>query len=145
MSAKFRVPHKQSKSKNSSPGNGAVSGNNGEKRRTSRSSFDIKIGVSTHHRLFIGLMANISTGGLFVATEEHLEPGDRVEVRFQIPGSDHVFHKEAEVCWTRPYDDNNLDNSARAGAGVRLVGLNDEERSMLNAFIDVHEPIFYES
>ena len=44
MSAKFRVPHKQSKSKNSSPGNGAVSGNNGEKRRTSRSSFDIKIG-----------------------------------------------------------------------------------------------------
>ena len=147
MSAKYRVPRGQQSSSNVKSGDNGVaaSGSNDEKRRDSRSSFDIKIGVSTHHRLFVGLMANISTGGLFVATEEDLERGDRVEVRFQIPGSDHVFHKEAEVCWTRPYDDNNLDNSARAGAGVRLVGLDDEERRMLNAFIDVHEPLFFES
>jgi len=145
MNVKYRAPQSQSKFNKGTPGNSVASKNNGEKRRNSRSTFDIQIGISTHHRLFVGLMSNISTGGLFVATEETLEKGDRVEVRFQIPGSDHVFHKEAEVCWTRPYDDNNLDNSGRAGAGVRLVGLDDKEKRMLNAFIEVHEPIFFES
>ncbi len=145
MSAKYRVPRNNSNSGQRTPGNGAVTPSNGEKRRDSRHSFDIKIGVASHHRLFVGLMANISTGGLFVATEEHLQRGEKVEVRFQIPGSDHVFHKEAEVCWTRPYDDHNLDNSARAGAGVRLVDLDDEEKRMLNAFIEVHEPLFFET
>ena len=145
MNAKVRVPHNGSKGSQSTPSNGAAQPRNGEKRHDSRRTFDIKVGVSSDHRLFVGLMANISTGGLFVATDEQLERGDRVEVKFQIPGSDHVFHKEAEVCWTRPYDDHNPDNSGRSGAGVRLVDLSDDERRMLNAFLEVHEPLFFES
>ena len=145
MSVKFKDPRKSGKGQAQVPSNGAGKPLNGEKRHDTRRTFDIQVGVSTDHRLFVGLMANISTGGLFVATDQQLQRGDHVEVKFQIPGSDHVFHKDAEVCWIRPYDDHNPDNSGRAGAGVRLVDLSDDERRMLNAFIEVHEPLFFES
>ncbi len=115
-----------------------------ESRHSRRSRFDIQVGVSTSHRLFVGLTSNISGGGLFIATREHLERGDRLEVRFSIPGSDYVFEKVAEVRWTRPIDEADVEANVDAGAGVALLDLNDDERRILNAFMDVHEPIFFE-
>jgi len=115
-----------------------------EQRTERRGTFDIKVGVSTRHRLFVGLSSNISTGGLFVATDEQLSRGDSIEVRFRIPGSEHVFQKQAEVAWTRPFDQNQSDRQAQAGAGVRLLDLTNEEKRMLNAFIDAHDPLFFD-
>ncbi len=109
-----------------------------------RMSYDIQVGIATRHRLFVGLAANISSGGLFVATDETLARGDRVEVRFRIPGSDHVFHKQAEVAWTRPLDESQSDATQQSGAGVRLLDLTDDEKRTLNAFIEVHDPIFFD-
>ncbi len=109
-----------------------------------RLGFDIQVGIATRHRLFVGLTANISSGGLFVATDETLVRGDQLEVRFRIPGSDHVFQKQAEVAWTRPLDESLSDAMQQSGAGVRLLDLTDEEKRMLNAFIEVHDPIFFD-
>lgn len=107
-------------------------------------TFELQVGIATKHRLFVGLTSNISSGGIFVTTDEALECGDEIEVRFRIPGSDHVFHKRAQVAWTRPFDEFNAASQAQAGAGVRLIDLSDEERRMLNAFIDVHDPLFFD-
>lgn len=115
-----------------------------EQRTERRGTFDIKVGVSTRHRLFVGLSSNISSGGLFVATDAQLSRGDSIEVRFRIPGSEHVFQKQAEVAWTRPFDQNQSDRQAQAGAGVRLLDLTNEEKRMLNAFIDAHDPLFFD-
>ena len=115
-----------------------------EQRIVRRGTFDIQVGVSTRHRLFVGLSANISTGGLFVATDEQLNRGDSIEVRFRIPGSEHIFQKQAEVAWTRPFDQNQADRQAQAGAGLRLLDLSSEEKRMLNAFIDAHDPLFFD-
>ncbi len=114
-----------------------------DRRDTSRQGFDIQVGVATDHRLFVGLTANISTGGLFIATEEPFKKGDSVEVRFSIPGADHVFHKNATVCWTRPFDADGHGRT-KAGAGVKFTDLTDEESRILNAFLKVHDPIFYD-
>lgn len=114
-----------------------------DRRENARRAYDIQVGVSTEHRLFTGLSHNISAGGLFIATEEHLAKGDKIEVKFSIPGSPHVFHKKAVVCWTRPFDADG-DGRTRAGAGVRLEDLSDEEQRLLNAFLQVHDAIFYD-
>ncbi len=116
----------------------------GEHRRTSkRTKFDIEVGIATRHRLFVGLTDNISTGGLFIATDEELKRGDRIEVRFNIPGNEHTFHKQAEVAWTRPYDELGNDRNSQAGAGLKLLDLSDTEKRLLNGFIAEHEPLFF--
>ncbi len=121
--------------------NGVAQDQRSGRRQT---TFELQVGVATRHRLFVGLTSNISSGGLFVATDEPLARGDEIEVRFRIPGSDHVFHKRAQVAWTRPFDETVTDANQQAGAGVRLLDLNDDEKRMLNAFIDVHEPLFFD-
>jgi uncharacterized protein (TIGR02266 family) len=123
------------------PGSEPNAEQRGGRRRT---SFDIEVGVASKHRLFVGLTSNISSGGLFVATDEPLSRGDQLEVRFSIPGTDHVFSKRAEVVWTRPFDEGTSDRHNPCGAGVRLLDLSDDERRMLNAFIEVHDPMFFE-
>lgn len=116
-----------------------------EQRHDSRRlAYDVQVGVATRHRLFVGLTSNISSGGLFVATDEPLARGDQIEVRFRIPGSEHVFQKRAEVAWIRPFDEGQSDSHQQAGAGVRLLDLSEDEKRMLNAFLDVHEPLFFE-
>ena len=113
-------------------------------RASSRVHYDIQIGVATDHRLFVGLVSDISAGGLFIATDEPLKRGDKVDVRFSIPGTPHVFHKKATVRWTRPVDADG-ESRTRAGAGVQFEDLSEEERKLLNAFLNVQEPIFFDT
>lgn len=114
-----------------------------ERRDGGRRGYDIQVGVASDHRLFVGLSANISTGGLFIATDEPFKKGDTIEVRFSIPGANHVFHKHATVCWTRPFEGDGT-SQTRAGCGVRFDDLSDDETRILNAFLAVHDPIFYD-
>lgn len=108
-----------------------------------RAQFDIKVGVASAHRMFVGLVDNISSGGLFIATDQELTKGDKIEVKFTIPGSDHGFDKKAEVMWIRPYSELGSDRNAAAGAGVRLLELTDDEKQLLNGFINQHEAMFF--
>lgn len=114
-----------------------------DRRDASRRMFDVQVGVATDHRLFVGLVHNISAGGLFIASDSSVRKGDKVEVRFSIPGSSHVFDKQAIVCWTRPVDPDGS-HRTRAGFGVRFESLTDEETKLLNAFLQVHDPIFFD-
>lgn len=115
-----------------------------DRRELARKAFDIQVGIATDHRLFVGLVSNISAGGLFIATDEHLRKGDQVEVRFSIPGHNHVFDKQATVMWTRPLSEGS-NQRTKAGAGVKFSDLTDEETKMLNAFLQIHEPIFFDT
>ena len=45
-------------------------------------------------------MANISTGGLFIATEEPIRAGTRMVVRFELPNKHRVI-AVSRVCYTR--------------------------------------------
>jgi uncharacterized protein (TIGR02266 family) len=116
--------------------------NGSERRETRRQGYDLQVGVASDHRLFVGLAHNISEGGLFIATDEPMKKGDRVEVRFSIPGSDHVFEKQAVVRWIRPIEVG--DENGKAGVGVQFEGLTDDETKILNAFLNVRDPIFYD-
>lgn len=120
----------------------SAGGSGAERREARRQAFDLQVGVSSEHRLFVGLAHNISEGGLFIATDEHFKRGDRIEVRFSLPGTDHVFEKQAVVRWIRPIESG--EENGMAGVGVQFEGLTDEETKLLNAFLNVRDPIFYD-
>lgn len=125
------------------PAHGFPAASNSDRRDYGRCGFDIRVGVASDHRLFVGLTQNISAGGLFIATEEPLKRGDKVDVRFSVPGSPYIFEKKATVCWTRPVDGDGGDHRTHAGAGVSFDHLTDEEQKILNAFLQVHDAIFF--
>lgn len=53
---------------------------------------------------FTGYAKNISRGGLFIASLNPREPGERFHITFQIPGTDINIRCQCEVMWTYEHD-----------------------------------------
>ena len=69
-------------------------------------------------------MANISTGGMFISTEEPLRTGTRMVIRFELPNRHRVI-AVSRVCYTRK----------GRGLGVEFLNLDDEDREEIEAYI----------
>jgi Tfp pilus assembly protein PilZ len=69
-------------------------------------------------------MANISTGGLFIITEEPIRAGTRMVIRFELPNKHRVI-AVSRVCYTRKGQ----------GLGVEFLSLDDEDREEIEAYI----------
>ncbi|HLG16765.1 MAG TPA: PilZ domain-containing protein [Blastocatellia bacterium] len=74
-------------------------------------------------------MANISTGGLFITTEEPLRTGTRMVVRFELPNKHRVI-AVSRVCYTRK----------GLGLGVEFLSLDEEDRQEIDAYILTLKP-----
>lgn len=68
--------------------------------------------------------ANISSGGLFINTEEPIRAGTRMVVRFELPNK-HRIIAVSRVCYARK----------GRGLGVEFLNLDDEDREEILAFI----------
>src|SRR4029078_1935382 len=69
-------------------------------------------------------MANISTGGLFISTEEPIRAGTRMVIRFELPNKHRVI-AVSRVCYTKK----------GLGLGVEFLNLDDEDREEIETFI----------
>lgn len=69
-------------------------------------------------------LANISTGGLFISTEEQLRVGARMVVRFELPNKHRVI-AVSRVCYLRK----------GKGLGVEFLNLDDEDRVEIEEYI----------
>jgi uncharacterized protein (TIGR02266 family) len=76
-------------------------------------------------------MANISTGGLFIATEEPIRAGTRMVVRFELPNKHRVI-AVSRVCYTR--------KGQGQGLGVEFLSLDDEDREEIESYISTLKP-----
>lgn len=70
-------------------------------------------------------MANISTGGLFITTEEPIRAGTRMVVRFELPNNKHRVIAVSRVCYVRK----------GVGLGVEFLSLDDEDREEIENYI----------
>jgi uncharacterized protein (TIGR02266 family) len=70
-------------------------------------------------------MANISTGGLFINTEEPIRTGTRMVVRFELPHNKHRVIAVSRVAYVRK----------GMGLGVEFLSLDDEDREEIEAYI----------
>jgi uncharacterized protein (TIGR02266 family) len=69
-------------------------------------------------------LANISSGGLFINTDEPIRAGTRMVVRFELPNKHRVI-AVSRVCYARK----------GRGLGVEFLNLDDEDREEINAYI----------
>ena len=57
-------------------------------RAAERFDLEVKVDLESDHNFYTGLTQNISSGGVFIATHHLRRIGDRITLKFTLPGSD---------------------------------------------------------
>lgn len=101
------------------------------RRANARIHLEAAVDLRSATNLFTGLTENISQGGVFIATEVHMDLGEKLQVSLSLLG-DTPITVDTEVCWLRPSGSGGLET----GVGVRFLNLTEKERRYLQTFID---------
>ena len=96
----------------------------------------VQHGDEREHR--VGQAENMSSGGMFVATEFPGAVGEVVEISFTLPGIDLACRVVSEVQWVRQ---RNRAEGTSSGMGLRFSDLAPQTRSAIEAFVAHHEPL----
>ena len=76
--------------------------------------------------------SDLSAGGVFLASDFLLDPGDGMTLEFKVPGDDaRTLKVQARVVWVRRFPT----EGERAGMGVEFVRVSEEDRSTLLGFL----------
>lgn len=110
------------------------------KRQSPRVRMQAQVDFESDDNFFNGFSANISDGGLFIATVNVLPLGTQVDVGFSLPTGDRVECKGV-VRWVREVDDKNPD--VFPGMGVQFLDLETRSANAIEQFIQQREPMFY--
>jgi len=112
-------------------------------RASERFDLEVKVDLESDHNFYTGLTQNISSGGVFIATHHLRRIGDRITLKFTLPGSAKMVEVETEVRWIR-------ENSAllrahgEQGMGVRFINLSAEAQQAIDAFLQSRESLYYD-
>jgi uncharacterized protein (TIGR02266 family) len=112
-------------------------------RASERYDLEIKVDLESEHNFYTGLTQNISAGGLFIATHHLRRIGDRITLKFLLPGNEKPVEVETEVRWIR-------ENSAltradgATGMGVRFINLSPEAAAAINGFLSNRDSLYYD-
>ena len=112
-------------------------------RAAERFDLEVKVDLESDHNFYTGLTQNISSGGVFIATSAIRKIGDRITLKFSLPGSAEPLAVETEVRWIR-------ENSAlhktegNTGMGVRFVNLSPAAAAAINQFVQSRESLYYD-
>jgi uncharacterized protein (TIGR02266 family) len=112
-------------------------------RATERFDLEVKVDLESDHNFYTGLTQNISAGGLFIATHHLRRIGDRITLKFQLPGTEGSVEVETEVRWIR-------ENSAltradgATGMGVRFINLTPEATTAIQKFLSNRDSLYYD-
>ena len=80
---------------------------------------------------------------MFIATHHLRRIGDRITLKFALPGSDQSVEVETEVRWIR-------ENSAltradgATGMGVRFINLSPEATNAITKFLSNRDSLYYD-
>jgi uncharacterized protein (TIGR02266 family) len=92
------------------------------------------------NNFFNGFSANISDGGLFVATVNLVPLGTEVDLSFSLPSGERIEAKGV-VRWVREVNDKLPD--AFPGLGVQFSSLKPEAQQAIDSFLAQRDPLFY--
>lgn len=95
------------------------------KRLDLRVPIQLKVDVEypNNHYLF-EYSSNLSQSGIFIHTDNPLEPGTHVHLAFLLPDK-HAIRTRGEVIWV------NDDDESECGMGVKFLGLNIDDRERI--------------
>jgi len=76
---------------------------------------------------------DISSGGLFISTDNPLKQGEKFHLKLQIPGLLDPMDIKCEVAWARKQEGDT--SEASIGMGVKFFELTDENKELLQPYI----------
>jgi len=96
-----------------------------DKRRAPRIPIQIKVDVEmpNDHYLF-EYSSNLSQSGIFIHSEDPLDPGTLVNIQFALPDSGQI-RTRGEVIWV------NEDEEEESGMGIKFIGLAEKDRELI--------------
>ena len=112
-------------------------------RASERFDLEVKVDLESDHNFYTGLTQNISAGGLFIATNAIRRIGDRIVLKFSLPGRTDPLAVETEVRWIRENSALNRVDGA-TGMGVRFVNLSPEAAKAIQDFIQSRDSLYYD-
>jgi uncharacterized protein (TIGR02266 family) len=121
---------------------GAADTDPAERRAEPRIELEVEVGLETEHNFYTGLTQDISSGGLFVATSMQYRVGERLRVRFSLPGQSEPITADAEVRWVR--DPRAMKTDAPEGIGLRFVELPANAHTEIAQFLSHRDSLFYD-
>jgi len=112
-------------------------------RASERFDLEVKVDLESDHNFYTGLTQNISSGGLFIATHHLRKIGDRITLKFSLPGSDKAVAVETEVRWIRE-NSALMRTESGTGMGVRFINLSAEAKAVIDSFVQSRESLYYD-
>jgi uncharacterized protein (TIGR02266 family) len=112
-------------------------------RASERFDLEVKVDLESDHNFYTGLTQNISAGGLFIATNAIRRIGDRITLKFSIPGTVEPLSVETEVRWIRENSALNRVDGA-TGMGVRFVNLSPQAAAAIQLFLESRDSLYYD-
>jgi len=109
-----------------------------DRRSSDRIEVTWSVDCESRDTFLYASIANISEFGIFVRTQEPLEVGTRLTLKFAPPGSDEPFVLHGQVQWVNAV--RMLADNPNPGMGIRFVELTTDARSRL---IDTVRTIAY--
>jgi uncharacterized protein (TIGR02266 family) len=107
-----------------------------------RAALEANIGATTESNFFVGFSAEISEGGVFIATYTSLERGQAVTVTVTLPGG---FETKVNGVVRFVRDPLDFAADSEPGIGVQFEpGLPQDTRELIMRFIRKRPPMFYD-
>ena len=124
-------------------------------RAAERFDLEVTVDLESDHNFYTGLTQNISSGGVFIATHHLRRIGDRITLKFTLPGSAKVIEVETEVRWIRENTALLQAGESGTGMGVRFINLSAETQTSvatdtasistaINAFVTSRDSLYYD-
>ncbi len=107
-------------------------------RAAPRVRMEADITMTSASNFFTGTSANISHGGVFVATNQQFKPGTIVKLAFRLP-SGRAVESDGVVRWVRSAGI----HQQPAGVGVSFRNLDSKAVEAIQEFIDKRDPIHF--
>src|SRR5262245_28785488 len=121
-----------------------VAENHPNVRASERFDLEVKVDLESDHNFYTGLTQNISAGGLFIATHHLRRIGDRITLKFTLPGSEKMLAVETEVRWIRENSALVRAGESGTGMGVRFINLSAEASAAISGFLESRESLYYD-
>ena len=106
-----------------------------ERRRTVRAVARIEVfnKETSEQRVPLYVSGNVSVGGIFLITQDPLEPGTDMKISFTLPGDDREIHAEGRVVWKRRQREA---SDRQPGMGVQFMKILPKHQEKLSAYIE---------
>jgi uncharacterized protein (TIGR02266 family) len=112
-------------------------------RRAGRSDLEVSVDLESDRDSYVGLTKNIGAGAVFVAMDRLHRIGDRLRLRFALPGGGEPIAVEAEVRWIRESPQPER-RDQRPSIGLRFVDLPLETSARVQKVLRDRDPAYRE-